>query len=151
MRKKMSVGQLETLAWQAARLLEHASVTEACESIWARLTFDPFSVPVALNRLRTERNCEQKRAMGERLLAQVHSLIEAQSLEIEILRAARLHTGLARGRLCSYRQMAAEVSQQVSNAIRDMKVTTITKGSPHDPTQPFQALGMLKQGTARSS
>jgi hypothetical protein len=131
----MSAAPVESVAWQAALLLEKASVAEACEQVWARLTFDPSMLPITLHQLKAEgMNSERKRFMREQLLEQVRLLIEAQELEVEILRAARLNTGVARGRLCAYRQIAAEIATHKHyEGTGDMKVTTIKKESQHAP------------------
>jgi hypothetical protein len=49
---------------------------------------------------------KQKLAAAEQLLKEAYVLIELEELEVERLRTADLDTGMARGRLCAYRESA---------------------------------------------
>jgi hypothetical protein len=77
---------------------------------------------------------EQKLAAAEQLLKEAYALIDLQELEVERLRADGLNSGMARGRLCAYRE-SAKLALQYKMALeqqfaRERPQTRAAEASP---------------------
>jgi hypothetical protein len=77
---------------------------------------------------------KQKLAAAEQLLKEAYALIDLQELEVERVRAVGLNSGMARGRLCAYRE-SAKLALQYKIAIeqkiaRERSQTMASEVSP---------------------
>jgi hypothetical protein len=100
-----------------------------------RITTEPnLFIAIWVSEAQMQNELEQKLAAANQLLREAYALIDLQESEVERARVAGLNSGMARSRLCAYRE-SAKLALQYKNALEQKLARQRAQATAHSVTE----------------